>query len=175
MEAKADKESKVKAKNKDGKKTNKAKTKKKSEAKTKADDDPKFDLYQPVLVQWDKGGEFFQADVYRVFKNGKYAVYFFSDGLTKRGVMAEDMRSPTSPVPNWAKVNRCDLINMTFEHDDASHLGTPKALGEYKVIKLGEKRHINKYLCVHVKTATECHVNIGYVKNKLLSMIFPNV
>jgi hypothetical protein len=28
---------------------------------------------------------------------------------------------------------------------------------------------------VHVKTATECHVNIGYVKNKLLSMIFPNV
>ena len=115
---------------------------------------------------------YYPSQIYRCHKNGKYDVYFLDDGLTKRGVHPKAIRLPRGK-PKWARIRRKDLINMEFDHIDPTYPNTPTQQGRYKVLKLGEGRHMNKYLCTAKGLPAGLYFDVGYVQKRLIKHIFP--
>ena len=98
-----------------------------------------YKLYDRVMARWGDDG-LFPAEIYKVYKNGNYGVYFPEDGEILRATAAaavDDIRPPATPLPNWAKMSRKDFMDMEFEHTEKNYWNTPPTLGKYRVVGLG--------------------------------------
>ena len=105
----------------------------------------------------------------------KYNVYFTDDGEVRKGVCAKDIKAAPADC-NWRKMTRDQFITMDFEHEKKS--GDGKRVhpsGEYKILRLGKKQWVNKYVCTRIggDEEKEYRFDMGYVQKKILDDIFP--
>ena len=73
-------------------------------------------------------------------------------------------------------MTRDQFVGMDFEHE---HTGGGKKRvppsGDYKILRLGKKQWVNKYVCKRMTGSdeTEYRFDMGYVQINILDDIFP--
>jgi len=134
----------------------------------------RYKLHQCVMCKYDK--EWYKAQIF-LLRAGKYSCYFLLDSEVRRNVPECDIKLPRKKE-NWAKLERNDCSEFEFVHDEEAK-GCPKprksngkAYDRFKVVKLGEKRNINKYLCVHANGKSNLYFDIAYVMKKYEKEVF---
>ena len=77
----------------------------------------------------------------------------------------------------WFRMPRDKFVSMDFEHEKQGNGKRIPPTGEYKIIRLGVKNNVNKYVCKRIDGVkvdeTEYKFDMGYVQKIILSDIHP--
>ena len=126
------------------------------------------------MARWpDENGESYPAQIFGADKK-KYDVYFPTDGEVLYQVEESTLSKPTKKDGKWSQLTRKDFLTMgAFTHE--KHVkGTPRMLGKWVIERMGEGRHINKYVCgKKMGTKNFSFFDMGYVQRLLLKEAFP--
>lgn len=127
-----DKESKMPAERKVGKKGGKKGGIKKNKKVTQ-----RLKVGDYVMAQFPGfGDEWFRAEVYSKFQS-KFHVYFLEDGSHLKNVEAKSLKRADAGE-EWTKMSRKDFLNKEFCSADGK---------KYIAVELGRRQRLNKYAC----------------------------